>query len=219
MIKEGWLRFKRFILPYPMAYLVKYSLRCLLWTCRVEIQGLENLIVSAKEKPCILSLWHNRLAIMPEVLSRFTRGLNFTAVISKSRDGAPLAIVVDSYSIGSTIRVAHDDRHGALRNLIAHLKENRDILIITPDGPRGPKYQLKPGIAMAAKASGACIVPFGWTADRVWRLKTWDGFMLPKPFSTIQVQFGGPTTISKETSLKQDVAHLTSQLMSITGDA
>lgn len=218
MIRETWLRFKRFVLPYPMAYLVKYTLRCLLWTCRIQVNGLSNLVDRDKKKPCILSLWHNRLAIMPEVLNRFTKDQTFTAVISKSRDGAPLAIVVNSYTRGSTIRVAHNDRHGALKSLINHLKSNQDIVVITPDGPRGPRYQLKPGIAAAAKAAGADVIPFSWSADKIWKMRTWDGFMLPKPFSTINIHFGAPTSLDKSASLEQDVELLTTQLMHTTHD-
>jgi lysophospholipid acyltransferase (LPLAT)-like uncharacterized protein len=215
MLKEGWLRFKRFILPYPLGYLVKYILRIILWTCRFEVQGLDAFVNCAKKESCALALWHNRLAILPEVLHRFTKGLTFKAVISKSRDGAPLAVVVNSYKRGKTLRVAHNDRHGALRTLINDLKEKKDVLVITPDGPRGPRYALKPGLAVAAKAAGAHVVPFAWTADRFWKMKTWDGFMLPKPFSSIQITFGAPLVLSQESSLKQDVDSLTQHLMAI----
>lgn len=212
MIKQTWLRFKRFILPYPMAYLVKYLLRFLLWTCRFQIEGGEAFVSFAKNNRCILSLWHNRLGIMPEVLNRFTKGITFTAVVSNSRDGEPLALVVNSYQKGRTIRVAHNDRHGALRCVINHLKDNIDVLVITPDGPRGPRYKLKPGIVVAAKASGACIVPFSWTADRFWSMNTWDGFMLPKPFSKIQVSFGSPITLSRDTGTEEDLIFLQDKL-------
>lgn len=212
MIKEAWLRFKRFVLPYPMAYFIKYILRLILWTCRIEIHGLPAFVECAKKSACILSLWHNRLAILPEVLNRFTQQMTFTAVVSKSRDGEPLAIVVNSYKIGKTIRVAHDNRHGALRTLIDHLKANRDILVITPDGPRGPRYEVKPGIVIAAKMSGAQIVPFGWIADKCWRMNTWDGFLLPKPFSTIQVFFGEPHLLQSGT-LNENASILQQKLM------
>lgn len=212
MIKDTWLRFKRFVLPYPLAYIVKYTLKMLLWTCRYEVVGLDAFETFARSNRCIVSLWHNRLAVVPEVFSGFTDGLTFTAVISKSRDGEPLALVVNSYEKGSAIRVAHNDRHGALKNLINHLKENKDVLVITPDGPRGPRYEMKPGIAAAAKASGAGVIPFSWTADRFWQMNTWDGFMLPKPFSTIKLSFGDPVVLPQQTSLAEDMAALRESL-------
>lgn len=208
MIKDLWIKCKRFILPYPLAYTAKYTLRLILWTCRFEIRGLEEFLDCAKNKRCILSLWHNRLALVPEVMHRFTEGLTFNAVISKSRDGEPLAILVDSYKEGKTTRVAHNDRHGALRHLIQYVKQSTDILVITPDGPRGPCYQVKPGVIMAAKSSGASIVLFSWTARGFWRLKTWDGFMLPKPFSTIEVSFSKPLVLPSETTVDEDAVFL-----------
>src|SRR5262249_41681403 len=67
-----------------------------------------------------------------------------------------------------------------------------DVIIITPDGPRGPRYIAKPGIAAAACETGAHVVPFSWTATRFWQLGTWDKMLLPKPFSTLLVTFGDP---------------------------
>lgn len=214
MIRETWLRFKRFVLPYPLAYITKWLLRLLLWTCRFDFTGIDAFVAFAKQNRCILALWHNRLVIVPEVLNRFTQDLSFTAVISKSRDGEPLALVVKSYNRGGIIRVAHDDRHGALRTMIQHLKESNHVLVITPDGPRGPKYELKPGVVLASRAADAPIISLTWTANRVWTLKTWDGFMIPKPFSTIKVVFGSPISLSAKGSLKEDITSLQTQLVS-----
>lgn len=215
MIQDLWIRFKRFVLPYPMAYVVKYTLKIILWTCRLEVQGLERFIDCAKNNRCILSLWHNRLAVVPEVVARYAKDFYFNAVISNSRDGEPLAILVRSYRQGKVMRVAHNDRRGALSNLIKHAKGNTDIIVITPDGPRGPCYQLKPGIIMAAKSSGAYVVPFCWTADTFWSLKSWDKFMLPKPFSKIRVVFGAPVALPKDTSLDEDKAFLQQHMMPV----
>lgn len=213
MIKDYWIKFKRFILPYPMAYFVKYALRMLLWTCRIQCNGLESFNAFAKDNRCILSLWHNKLAILPEVLNRFTSGLCFTAVVSKSRDGEPLALAIESYKKGRTIRVAHNDKHGALRSLIDHLKASKDVIVITPDGPRGPRYVLKPGVIAAAKASGASIVPFSWSADCFWEMNTWDRFMLPKPFSTIQVTFGVPIICETDNTLEHELENLQAYML------
>ena len=198
MIKELWLRTKRFVLPYPIAYSIKFFLKFLLWTCKFKITGIETLIELSGKSPCILMLWHNRIALAPEILTRFTKDLTFAAFVSKSRDGEPLALLVQSYKVGKTIRVGHHTRFDALKTLINHLKNKNDIVVVTPDGPRGPKYELKPGVAAAAKASNASIIPFSWTASNYWTLRTWDGFMIPKPFSTIHAVFEQPITLDNE---------------------
>lgn len=180
-----------------IAFLARGLLNMLFHTYKVQVSGIENLYQS---KRLILMLWHNRISITPAILLQFTRDQNFTAFISNSRDGAYLASVVESYSRGRTIRVPHNLKHEALRKVIKQLKQTDDIVIITPDGPRGPKYQVKGGIVLAAKGSHAKVVPMSWRASKYWQLKTWDGMMIPKPFSKVHVSFGAPINLNEEKS-------------------
>jgi hypothetical protein len=71
------------------------------------------------------------------------------------------------------------------------LSSGRDVLI-TPDGPRGPAYQLGPGIIFLAQKSGALVVPVNMEYSSCWRVKSWDRFILPRPFSKVRVIFGLP---------------------------
>jgi hypothetical protein len=210
--RELWLRIKRHVLPYPIAYLMKFSLKCLLLTCRIRVAGLPNITKTAAKQKCILMLWHNRLALIPEVLTRFTKHLNYTGFISNSRDGEPVAILTNSYKQGSTIRVPHDRRQEALQLMITQLKYKKSIIVVTPDGPRGPIYQVKPGVILASQATQAHIVPFTWNATGYWQLKSWDKFMIPKPFSTIHVSFGTPLQSDPSSDLNQEVERLSTAL-------
>jgi lysophospholipid acyltransferase (LPLAT)-like uncharacterized protein len=63
------------------------------------------------------------------------------------------------------------------------------IAAITPDGPRGPRYRVNPGIVKLAQITGGTILPIHVRYSRFWRLKSWDGFMIPKPFACIEVTF------------------------------
>ena len=72
------------------------------------------------------------------------------------------------------------------------LLEQKRCLVITPDGPRGPRERVKPGVAQIAITAGAPVVPLAIGVDRCWRLKSWDGFIIPKPFSRVQVTIGSP---------------------------
>jgi lysophospholipid acyltransferase (LPLAT)-like uncharacterized protein len=214
MIKTSWSNFKKKTLPTLIAVLGKYGMRAILKTCQVDISGLEHFVGSAKTGPCILMLWHNRLAAVPEVMHNFAPQFIFTAFISKSRDGEPLARLALSYKIGRVLRVGHQSRHLALNRMIQQLKVGKEIMIITPDGPRGPKYELKPGIAVAARESSASIIPFSWQSDRFWQLKTWDAMMIPKPFSRIKVTFGTPLKLTNDPnrSLEHDLILLKQSL-------
>jgi lysophospholipid acyltransferase (LPLAT)-like uncharacterized protein len=211
MLRNNWRKLKRNLLSYSYAYLGKYILRALLWSCKINVEGIERFIDLASREKCILMLWHNRLALVSEILNRHAPQFIYTALISKSRDGDPLAVLAQSYKSGKAIRVPHNARHQALKKVINNLKKNREIIVITPDGPRGPCYNVKPGIALAAKEAKATIIPFTWKADRYWELNTWDNLMLPKPFSNIHVVLGEPIKIEDDSSFG-GIEYLTKRL-------
>lgn len=176
-------------LNFLIAYTARGMFRVLMVTCKVRIEGLDEFVQTASEGATILMLWHNRLAIAGDILYRYAPQFTYAAFISKSKDAEPLAVLAESYPQGRAIRVAHDARHQALSKAIQHIKGG-EIVVITPDGPRGPRYVIKPGIMLAAKMAAASIMPFTWTADRYWEFNTWDKLRLPKPFTTIVVTFG-----------------------------
>ncbi len=203
MLKHLWYRFKHNGLSHLIAYTSKYVVRSILWTCRIEIEGLDMFLEAAARQRCLLMLWHNRLAIVAEVLHKHAPQFNYAAFISKSRDGEPLALVAQSYKQGRAIRVPHSAKHQALKSVIDNLKSRREVILMTPDGPRGPRYKIKPGIVMAAQEADAVIIPFTWTANRFWSFRTWDQLMLPKPFSTIRVKMGAPVKLPPNQAVAQ----------------
>jgi hypothetical protein len=196
MMRHRWLQFKGSWLAYPLAWLGKLTMKVIWMTCRVEIIGLEQFVKVAAHKPCIMALWHNRMSIVCELFGRYLPDIPYAAFLSKSRDGEPIARIVNSYPNGSCIRVAHNSRHHALMEMIQTLKRRSHVVMITPDGPRGPRYQAKMGVVAAARDADAAIVPFSWEADRCWELNTWDGFRIPKFFARIRISFGPPVAIA-----------------------
>lgn len=194
----GYRTCKRILLTYGLAYCAKGLLRLILSTCRFEVVGLENLNQTAEKRSCILMLWHNRLAIMSEFLRKFAPQHIYSAFISNSNDGEALAILANSYSFGRTIRVPHAARYLALKTMIRRLRSQKEVVIITPDGPKGPAYRIKPGIGAAAIQASAPIIPLTWVANNFWQFGTWDKLILPKPFSKITVSIGSPISLSKQ---------------------
>lgn len=194
---KKWLKHKA--TPAVAAFVIKYLLRILISTCKFHQQGLERLIEHAKKAPCILVLWHNRIVPIIDFMRRYDNltGSSFFAIfVSKSRDGEILSRIIESFDRGKSIRVAHYARNEALREAIKELKRKKYILVYTPDGPRGPKYSMKPGIFLAAKESGADLFPLNWHCESYWELDSWDNLRIPKPFSTIHVDIGDPLTIA-----------------------
>jgi lysophospholipid acyltransferase (LPLAT)-like uncharacterized protein len=193
-----------YVTPRLLAYGGKALLKILKLTCRIEVEGFDRFRSEAQKGKCILMLWHNRLMMVAPIFQKATPELIYTAFISQSRDGEALAIFTNSYKNGRTIRVRHQAKQGALKEMIDRLKNSNEVMLVTPDGPRGPRYVLKPGIAMAAQETSATIFPFSWMADKYWQLKSWDGMMIPKPFSRITAKIGNPITLSKESSLEEN---------------
>jgi hypothetical protein len=170
-----------------------------LWvkTLRFRIEDPAQVIPASRERPLILAVWHNRLLLLPPVFSLCFPHRRSVGLISASRDGDIVSMVVDSFGHG-TVR-GSTSRKGviALRQLVDKLAAGENVLI-TPDGPRGPLYEVNQGIIYVAQKSGAAIVPMHLEFGSAWRMKSWDGFFVPKPFSQVRVIFGQPHEVADD---------------------
>jgi lysophospholipid acyltransferase (LPLAT)-like uncharacterized protein len=207
-------RFKRWFVPLFVAYFVDaFLLRGILATCKIEIVGLERFLSTASSSPTILACWHNRLPLCSYAIWRWASHLNFDAVISHSGDGKIVNAIVERLSNMRIISVPHDARHQALRQIIQTLKVDKRILLVTPDGPRGPRYRCKPGTVVAAEAADATVFGATWSASRFFQLSSWDKMMFPLPFSHIIIRLSEPITFDSEDTLKGKREHLDEQLV------
>lgn len=166
-------------------------LRVLAATWRVETRG-ESVWRArrAKRQGVILALWHGHL--LP--LTLHLRRLDMAVVVSEHRDGEIIAQVL--HRLGYTTIRGSSTRGGAraLVEMITHLKGGGTVAI-TPDGPKGPARVFSPGAAVAAQRAQVPIVTMFVTVDRAWSLRSWDRFMIPKPFARLTYHFGDPTTV------------------------
>ena len=178
----------------PARWLIAVGFRVLqLWvrTLRYEIDDRAGVVGKPADQNYIGALWHNRLLIFPFVLRRFLSNRHGAALISASRDGDLLADAITRFGFdvvrGSSSRLGAS----AILQLTDVLASGRDV-VITPDGPRGPAYELGPGIIFLAQKSGAAVLPVNMEYSSCWRLKSWDRFILPRPFAKIRVIIGQP---------------------------
>ncbi len=143
--------------------------------------------VTNDERPYIFLLWHE--AFYP--LLWHHRDLGIAIVVSLGREGQYLGDYASR--LGYRILPGSSSRGGAraLLGAVRALEEGSPVAI-TPDGPRGPSRELKPGVVQAAQRAGAWIVPLHATASPSWRLGTWDRLVIPKPRATIMVGYGEP---------------------------
>ena len=123
-------------------------------------------------------------------------------MISASRDGDLLAAFVERYGYG-TVR-GSTSRKGATALLqLAEVFAAGTNIVITPDGPRGPVYQLGQGVIFLAQKCDAAVVPASMEFSSCWRFKSWDRFFVPRPFSTVRIIFGMPLRIAPTSTAEE----------------
>ncbi|MEO8294073.1 MAG: lysophospholipid acyltransferase family protein [Gemmatimonadota bacterium] len=136
-------------------------------------------------------LWHE--ALLPLLWRHRKQGISI--VVSEARDGQYLA----DYAQGIGYRLVRgSSTRGAARALLGAVRELKagHPVAFTPDGPRGPRRDLKPGVVAAAQRAGVPILPIHASADRAWRFNSWDRFMLPKPFARVRIAYGTPFRVA-----------------------
>ena len=120
-------------------------------------------------------------------------------LISSHRDGELIARTAQRFHF-RTVRGSTSRGGGrALLGLVRELERGGEVAV-TPDGPRGPAERFAPGALVAAQRANAHIVPVAAVADRAWRLKSWDRFLVPKPFARVTVAYGPPTRVAASTA-------------------
>ena len=189
---------------WPARALIEFGLVVYrLWarTLRLQVEDPENIIGLVREKPVIFVIWHNRLLMLPRVFDPCFPSRQSVGLISASRDGDLVSILIERSGYG-TIR-GSSSRKGAtaLRQLVDRLAAGANVLI-TPDGPRGPVYEASQGAVFLAQKTGAPVVPIHMEYSSCWRLKSWDRFILPRPFAKLRAIFGAPLQLepSRESS-------------------
>lgn len=166
--------------------------RLLHWTWRVRITNANGWrALRERRAPFIFSLWHGQM--LPLLLQHQREGI--AILISEHRDGELIARIARRFGCrtvrGSTTRGGTR----ALLTIVRVLEEGNDVAI-TPDGPRGPVHTFAPGALIAAQRAQVPIVAIGVHTSRAWRLGSWDGFMIPKPFATITIAYSEPTFVN-----------------------
>jgi hypothetical protein len=161
----------------------------LTWRIRVSDDETVRRMRAAKE-PIIFALWHGQL--LPLLYLHRNQGV--VVLISEHSDGEIIARIASAFGFGT---VRGSTSRGAARALLelARVVEGGRDLAITPDGPRGPAKSFAPGALMVAQRSGAPVIGALATASSAWRLKSWDRFLIPKPFARVSVTYTAATHV------------------------
>lgn len=202
------------ILPYIIAPI--YWLRAKTW--RIQELGpasvLENFVKN--RKPCLYAHWHGDEL----VLIGYYSYRNLSVLSSLSKDGTIMANTLSL--LGYRVFRGSSSRGGArgLIGLIRSVKQGSQAALAV-DGPKGPIYQVKPGIVELAAKTGMPIVPVRTRAARAWFVpRAWNKSFLPKSFTKVEVEFGEPLTVEEpisENSISQACKEIEKRLNQIPG--
>ncbi len=168
-------------------------------TLRIREEGESQWGPRARQTAAPLwALWHE--TILMSVW--YHRDQDVHVMISSSRDGELISRIARFFGYIPVRGSSSKGGREAMGELIGHLKEGKRCAI-TPDGPRGPRREIKPGVLNVARMTGCPVVPFAFAAEKAWRLRSWDRFIIPKPFSRAIFVYGEPIRVPRHGKLDQ----------------
>jgi lysophospholipid acyltransferase (LPLAT)-like uncharacterized protein len=166
----------------------------------VRVEGVEYLEAALAKAPSLVPCyWHqHQLYCGKYLVEQRARGLNVGWLISPSVDGELGAMLVRRF--GGTVIRGSSTHTGAraLRDYYQALVKDDVSPVITPDGPKGPRFKVKPGAILLSQMSGRPILPMSYAASRAWLIK-WDKFVIPWPFARIAIAIGPPCYVPRVT--------------------
>jgi len=179
-VDKPWRTFtlKQRILLWMIEWAGYLAIRLLCPTVRFAVSWEDESPKSLAERPRVYSFWHN--CMIPAMY--WCRDLQVRVMSSDSFDGEYTGRIMQKFGF---VKVRGSSSKGAVRALLGMRREIEQgwTVAFTIDGPKGPRYVAKPGPVVLARSTGAAMVVFHIAIERAWVLKTWDGCMIPKPFS------------------------------------
>lgn len=206
------------------AALVYLLVRCVAGTIRFKLNDGSGFFKGEPGEKMIFAFWHNRLALSAILYQRyivkFAPQRRIAGMVSASRDGALLARIFQHFGI-EAVRGSSSRRGGqALLELTTWAERGYD-LAITPDGPRGPRYEVQDGVVATAQLTGLPIAPVSYHLNWKIRSKSWDRFQVPLPFARCEITVGQILRVPREASDAEREAsrkQLEAELRAITRD-
>jgi lysophospholipid acyltransferase (LPLAT)-like uncharacterized protein len=147
--------------------------------------------MAGQSKSFLLALWHENLLVGGWAIGRFP---NLHTLASDSDDGEIAAGCAASF--GMEVLRGSSSKGGvrALKQIVDFARNRKSFsLAMTPDGPRGPRREMKAGLSYVASRCGMPIVSLGVACERGWRLRSWDRMQIPRPFCRVQLYYTAPS--------------------------
>jgi lysophospholipid acyltransferase (LPLAT)-like uncharacterized protein len=203
----------RWLIPY-VAAVMALVIRLWMRTMHVRIVTVDGRPhpPDPRQVRHLYAFWHEGL------LAPLATSIKVRVLISQHTDGEVIAQICERLGVGV---IRGSTARGGCQALLAMIRDQDGSthLAITPDGPRGPRRELKPGVVMVASQTGLTIVPVGIGFVRAWRFSSWDRFAIPCPGSTMVGVVGSPIAIPScldRTAMKQYVQFVERQMSELT---
>ena len=185
---------KNYIAQQFLAFIISLYIKLVKLTSLIIIKNIESPQHYWKDnKPFILAFWHNQLMMISYCWQSNTK-INILA--SGHSDGR-LGAIVGKYFKLNNIPTSSNEKSISLKPIYKLLK-NSNYIGITPDGPRGPSQKVSDGIIKISKTTQVPIIPIGFSSSKFKTLKSWDSFLITKPFSKCAFVWGDSITIPKD---------------------
>ncbi len=184
-----------------LAHLLGLYLSFALRTTRWRLEGGEHLGQVMSGPPAIAAFWHERLPLMPILWLRArklpqAKVSRIHVLVSHHRDGRLIGATMRHFGADTVLGSSSRGGASGLRGLLGILARG-ELVVITPDGPRGPARQPAPGVAQLAALSGAPVLPCAAQTSSRWVLRSWDRMVVPKPFGRGVVVCGPLIPVSR----------------------
>lgn len=189
----------RYLLADAFQNVFYYLIRAYSRTFRLRIENEKPWIEYLQNGGKILvCAWHQQFFSAVRYFKKYEI-YHPALMISQSKDGDVIARIAEKTGWHTVRGSSSKDGGPALKGMIDHLTQYGFAGHIL-DGPRGPAGVVKAGVIRLARATGALVVPIFVSADRAWYFKSWDRFMLPKPFARVTLSYGKMLDLTSGTS-------------------
>jgi lysophospholipid acyltransferase (LPLAT)-like uncharacterized protein len=162
--------------------------------------------IGAGKQGALLAIWHGRMVCgMPQYA-----GMRFSVLVSHSHDGELIARMLERFGYGTIRGSSSKGGARAVREMLGQVS-NQAVIVFTPDGPRGPRHAMNPGLAWMARETGLPVLALGFACDKAWRLKSWDRFTIPKYGARVVTCYAAPVRVAKDAD-SDELARATSAI-------
>lgn len=199
------------------AWITSCFVRALMATMRYRVRGWDSTLALARERGVVMVLWHDSLMLpLGHSMSPGT-----TALVSPDRDGEFLTRVLAHVGVKAARGSTNRSGARALRESLQATQQQGVRLVITPDGPRGPRRELRDGALWVAAQARLPLVAFAAVPKRAWHARSWDRFRVPLPFTRIAVCFSEPMLLDEDWDQNADSARarVTAALAAVDAEA